>query len=163
MEAKGSTIYYAATVDSDIRLRHHGQHELATGVVTITPASGFYGVGKHDGHVANMTSTDADDSTEAESDNQDIPIEISPAAPQRAAHTGRTGTGDLTDLNNSTAAKSWSSRSAAWSRGPNVKCISDGTLIGSATASSTSVVVTTNGTTTLSDGTHSITATPDFG
>ena len=77
-----------------------------------------------------------------------------------ASDTGVSQSDNLTDLNN-TSGKTLQFQVGGVVSGSLVQLFSDGTLIGSATASSTatSVTITTNGTATLTDGTHSITAT----
>ena len=94
-----------------------------------------------------------------------VPVYVNPAAPTSiqltaASDTGVSQSDNLTDLNN-TSGKTLQFQVGGVVSGSLVQLFSDGTLIGSATASSTatSVTITTNGTSTLTDGTHSITAT----
>ena len=94
-----------------------------------------------------------------------MPVYVNPAAPSgiqltAASDTGSSQSDNLTDLNN-TSGKTLQFQVGGVVSGALVQLFSDGTLIGSATASSTatSVTITTNGTATLTDGTHSITAT----
>ncbi|HET6250034.1 MAG TPA: ELWxxDGT repeat protein [Tepidisphaeraceae bacterium] len=75
-----------------------------------------------------------------------------------ATDSGLYSNDNYTNFNNSTPAKALQFLVANTTAGAAVSIYSDGTLIGSATAAGSTTTVTTNGSTTLSDGTHAITA-----
>ncbi len=75
-----------------------------------------------------------------------------------SSDTGVSNSDNLTNLNNSSAQSALQFQVAGTVAGALVTLYADGNLIGSATASGSTTVVTTNGTFTLSDGPHSITA-----
>ena len=75
-----------------------------------------------------------------------------------ASDTGASNTDNLTDLNNSAASSRLEVAVAGTVAGATVRLYAGSTLLGSALASGTSTTVTTDGTTTLTDGLHSITA-----
>jgi autotransporter-associated beta strand protein len=84
-----------------------------------------------------------------------------PAAPSSIAFQPQSGQGTttLTSANNSSTSKELQFLVSGVTAGDQVTVYADGVAIGSANATSTSTVVTTNGTTALLDGTHTITAT----
>ena len=93
-------------------------------------------------------------------DTQTIPILIRPTAPSRVTLLDGTGSsGNLTDNNNS-AGQTLTFRVTGVSEKNVVNVYADGVLIGSATVADgqTTVDVATNGTKTLADGKHTITA-----
>ncbi|MCA9245735.1 MAG: tandem-95 repeat protein [Planctomycetales bacterium] len=73
--------------------------------------------------------------------------------------TGGSNTDNLTRLNNASASQTLQFQVNGVNNGATVRLFSDGTLIGSAVASGNTVIVTTNGATSLTNGPHSITAT----
>jgi hypothetical protein len=83
-----------------------------------------------------------------------------PGAPDLVAATdaGNLSTDNLTNRNNSSAAKNLQFSVSGTVAGATVTIYAGGTAIGSAVASGTTTTVTTNGTTTLTDGSRSITA-----
>ena len=127
-----------------------------TGQVTVTPANGVTGVfGVKVGvNKATPSSTDT-------ADTQVVPVYVSPSAPTSVTLMSTSDTGDstdkLTNLNN-TPGKPLQFQVNGVVSGTTVELFADGVSIGSATASGTTVVVTTNGSATLADGTRSITA-----
>jgi hypothetical protein len=88
------------------------------------------------------------------------PVSATPSTPDlvTASDTGNSSTDDLTKLDNSTAASKLQFSIAGTVSGATVNMYSDGTLIGSAVASSATTTVTTNGSVDLTDGPHNITA-----
>jgi hypothetical protein len=83
------------------------------------------------------------------------------AAPALAAgfDTGVSSTDNVTRFDNSSAASALQFDVGSTVAGATVKLYADGTQIGSAVAGATTTTVTTNGTFTLADGAHVITAT----
>jgi len=128
----------------------------STGVATLTPSAGASGVysiqlGVVSGSAANTTP-----------DTQLVPVYIKPAAPAGidllpAYDTGASNSDNLTNLNN-TADKTLQFEVSGVTSGATVELFADGVLIGSATASGTTVVIPTNGTAALDDGEIAITA-----
>ncbi len=75
-----------------------------------------------------------------------------------ASDTGVSNADGVTKLNNGGPATELQFQVTGTIAGASVSLFSDGTLIGTATASGPTTMVTTNGVTTLADGTHAITA-----
>ena len=81
-----------------------------------------------------------------------------------AAPTGLTylppngGSSQSTNLNNSTSGKTLQFQASGVTSGNLVEILADGNVIGQATATGSTVVVTTDGSTKLSNGSHSFTA-----
>ena len=86
---------------------------------------------------------------------------IAPSTPDLAAasDSGASGTDNVTDLDNSTPAKSLTFLIGGTVSGATVNLYADGVLIGSAAATGATTTVTTNGSLDLTDGPHRITAT----
>lgn len=72
--------------------------------------------------------------------------------------TGTSSTDNITQYNNTSAAKALQFLVSGVTSGAEVRILADGIQIGSATAGASTVTVTTNGTTALSDGVRNITA-----
>src|SRR5205814_7201822 len=89
-----------------------------------------------------------------------LPASAAPAAPDMndSTDSGVSSSDDITNRNNSSAGSNLQFTINGTSSGATVTLYADGTAIGSAVASGPSAVVTTNGTTILSNGTHLITA-----
>jgi cyclophilin family peptidyl-prolyl cis-trans isomerase len=85
---------------------------------------------------------------------------VIPAAPSSLAFLPGTGrSSQSTNLNNSTSGKALQFQVTGVTPGNNVEVLADGNVIGTVNdASSSTVVVTTDGSTTLSDGSHTFTA-----
>ena len=129
--------------------------DSSTGHVTLTPANGASGV------YSIVLGVRAAGSSAW--DTQTVAVYVNPAAPTSvtlaaASDTGSSDSDGLTNLNN-TAGKTLQFQVDGVISGADVQLCADGMLIGEATASGTSVVVTTNGTAALADGARSITAT----
>ncbi|MEN6459211.1 MAG: peptidylprolyl isomerase [Thermoguttaceae bacterium] len=94
------------------------------------------------------------------STSPDNPFDSStPTAPTSVAYVSSTGDAtDTTTLNNSSSDSVLQFLVTGVTSGNEVRILADGNVIGSATATGTSVTVTTDGSTTLTDGTHTITA-----
>jgi cyclophilin family peptidyl-prolyl cis-trans isomerase len=95
-------------------------------------------------------------------DTQYVPVYVNPAAPSSitllpVSDTGPSNSDRITSLNNTTG-KTLQFQVDGVRSGATIELFSDGTLIGSAVASGTSVVIPTNASATLADGTRSITA-----
>ncbi|TWT97586.1 Peptidyl-prolyl cis-trans isomerase A precursor [Botrimarina colliarenosi] len=73
--------------------------------------------------------------------------------------TGSSDSDDLTSFNNATAGSKLTFSVTGVTAGSEVRLYAGSVLIGTATASSNQVLITTDGATTLSDGLHAITAT----
>jgi cyclophilin family peptidyl-prolyl cis-trans isomerase len=156
-DVEGDSIYYDGSVSpANANLAIQVDHN--TGHVVITPSNGIAGV-------YSVTLSAASSST-GSFDSQLVPVYINPAAPSGiqllpVSDTGSNNADRITGLNNSTGNTLQFQVNGVISGGI-VQLFADGTLIGQATASSGSVIVTTNGTTTLTDGQHSITAKQTF-
>ncbi len=127
---------------------------------SITGASGNYVL---DQTLAGTTITDtagnADQTTSSTSFTVNpvaAPTSVSLLA---ASDTGISNSDGITNLNNSSPSAVLQFSVAGTITGALVSLYSDGNLIGTATASGAATVVTTDGVTTLAEGTHSITAT----
>ena len=129
----------------------------STGYTTFTPGNAPAGV------YSMTVGVEAANSSTASYDTQAVPIYIDPAAPSGikltpASDTGSSDTDNLTNLNN-TLGKTLTFEVDGVVSDANVQLFANNVLIGQATASGTSVDITTNGTATLADGVNSITAT----
>jgi cyclophilin family peptidyl-prolyl cis-trans isomerase len=153
-DVEGDSIYYTAalsTANSNLAVSVNS----ATGELTVTPSNGITGV--YSVLVTVSTSSDGD-----ACDSQTVPIYISPAAPTgiqllSTSDTGANTADGLTNLNN-TSGNTLQFQVSGVVSDALVELYADGVLIGSATASDTTVTVATNGTATLTDGEHTITA-----
>jgi len=155
-DVEGDTLRYGAIAvdtkeDVDVSV------DPETGMVTVTPAENAAGVyaikvGVID-QVANRTNADWD--------TQEVPLFIDPPAPTAVALLASTDTGPddgdgLTSINNDGDPLRF--RVSGVVSGATVTVLADGTSIGQGTASGGVVAITTNGTTKLDDGPHTITA-----
>ncbi len=105
---------------------------------------------------------------EVTSRNFAVASTVSPTAVSlvAASDTGASNSDKLTNLNNSAAARSLQFTVSGVTDGATVRVRVDGTVIGQATVptgAGGTVTVTTNGTSVVSDGSHSITATQEIG
>ena len=159
----GSSMYFDAVDPSSPNLTYTVDH--STGSLTVTPSAsltpGVYSV-----KLLVAESSSYNISNSSTYDSQVVPIYVSPAAPTAvklmpASDTGISNSDDITNLNNS-AGKTLQFEVDGVLSAADVQLFADGTLIGEATASGTSVVITTintSSTVPLTDGTHSFTAT----
>ena len=128
----------------------------SSGLVTLTPSSGlqagveplFFGVAS---------------AVNATPDTQMVPLFIDPAAPtgislEPASDTGASNSDGITSLNNSSSSQELQFLVTGVTSGDTVILMDGAKQIGSAVASGSSVVVTTDGSTTLSNGGQQITA-----
>ena len=84
---------------------------------------------------------------------------VIPAAPTGLTYVPPSGTsGQLINLNNSSSSKALQFKVSGVTSGNVVEILADGNVIGQATATDSTVVVTTDGSTKLSDGAHTFTA-----
>ncbi len=153
VDVYGSSLYYSGNVQP-----HHPNLALvvshSTGEVTLTPSGGAVGVfGVFLG---------VDTWSFQGFDTQMVPVYIHPAAPSSVAllpqfDTGASDSDGVTNLNNSPGA-TLQFQVHGVRPGMEVELLANGAVIGKAVATGTSVVVTTDGTTVLSDGTYEITA-----
>jgi hypothetical protein len=84
---------------------------------------------------------------------------LTPPAPDLTAakDSGTSSTDNLTNFNNSTSGKAPAFALSGLTTGASVTIFSDGTAIGSGTASGSTATITTSGALTLTEGTHTIT------
>ncbi|MCE5269048.1 MAG: peptidylprolyl isomerase, partial [Planctomycetaceae bacterium] len=151
----GLTLTYSGSVspaNSNLTLTVNS----STGAATLTPSGGVSGVYSVKLGVASSGAVNK------VADTQLVPVYISPAAPTSVDllavfDTGTSSSDNLTNLNNTTG-KTLQFQVNGVVSGATVELFANGVSIGSATASGTTVVVTTNGTTTLADGQIAITA-----
>jgi hypothetical protein len=89
-----------------------------------------------------------------------LPVSATPGAPDLVAakDSGISTTDNITNNNNSSSGKSLQFTVTGTVAGATVSILADGVVIGSAVASGATTTVTTNGTSTLTDGTRIITA-----
>ncbi len=147
---KSGSVNYTFTVNS------------TTGEVTVTPPAGFIGtmqllVGVK-AATDSSTALTADSSSSSVYDKQLVTIQVGPAAPtavdlQVASDSGYLNTDNLTRTN------SLSFDVLGVTNGAVVKLYRGTTLLGSATATGSTVTITTTGLASLGDGTYNITAT----
>jgi cyclophilin family peptidyl-prolyl cis-trans isomerase len=157
-DVEGNAIYYAGMVsptNTNITLNVNS----STGHATLTPANNVYGVFSL---FVGASMPDPPSSDTAPFDTQYVPLYINPAAPsgillQSASDTGGSQADNLTKLNNSAGNTLQFTVNGVIS-GAYVELFADGVLIGHATATDTSVTITTDGAAILTDGTHAITA-----
>ncbi len=126
-----------------------------TGQATLTPSGNVYGVFSVQVGVSAENAASGENTTP---DTQLVPVYVDPAAPASIQLLSADDSGNVTDQNN-TPGRTLQFEVSGVLSGANVQLFSDGTLIGSATAAGASVVITTNGSSTLADGSHAITAT----
>ena len=129
----------------------------STGMVTVTPTNGLVGVTPMFFGVASSATPNSAPNT------QMVPLFIDPAAPtgislEASSDTGSSNSDGITSLNNSSAGEELQFLVTGVTAGDTVILLDGGKQIGSAVASSSSVVVTTNGTVTLTNGSQQITA-----
>lgn len=93
--------------------------------------------------------------------NTSIGASATPTVPvlQASSDTGVSSFYNITSLNNSSAATELQFSVGGTVSGATIRLLSDGNLIGQAVATGTTTPITTNGTFTLPDGIHSISAT----
>jgi cyclophilin family peptidyl-prolyl cis-trans isomerase len=154
-DVEGDAIYYDAIVSpSNSNISISVNH--TTGSVTVTPSSslpaGVYSI------LVGVAS-----SSSSNYDTQLVPLYVKPAAPTAvkllaASDTGSSNSDGITSKNNSTGNPLQFQVDGVIS-GALVQLYADGTLIGEATATDTSVVITTTSSSTpLTDGSHAFTA-----
>ncbi len=153
-DVEGDPIYYDAAVSpANSNLTLSVDH--STGSVTLTPsaslAPGVYSILVK--VAANSTSA---------FDTQMVPVYVNPAAPTSvqllpAFDTGESSSDNVTNLNN-TSGKTLQFQVNGVLSGADVQLFADGNLIGEAPATGASVVIPTNASFTLTDGSHAITA-----
>ncbi len=131
--------------------------DSATGQLTVTPSNGLTGVQQVTVRVRNAQSA---------TDEQVVPIYISPAAPGApdlvaGSDTGASNSDNIVRLDNSSAANQLQFTVGNVLSGALVRLFADGVQIGEGTvpAGATSITITTNGSVDLSDGARAITAT----
>lgn len=151
-----------------------------TGLLTVTPVNGFSGVvnifvvasplsdADHDfiaqqSTTQNVSLKQAYDFYALYFDMQSVPVTVAPAAPTSidllsGSDTGSSNTDNLTNLNNNSNSSALTFQVTGVSSGNIVELYDGNTLIGSAQATGTTVNITTNGVSVLSNGAHTITA-----
>ncbi len=115
----------------------------------IAPAAGFYGATMLTGATLS-----------GENFANELPVSTAPTSINllSSSDTGISNSDGITNLNNSSVSSELQFSVAGTIAGALVSVYSDGNLIGTATAAGTTTTVTTNGTATIADGTHTITA-----
>lgn len=129
----------------------------STGMVTVTPSNGLVGVTPMFFGVNSSATPGFAPSTRM------VPLFIDPAAPtgvtlEAASDTGSSSSDGITSLNNSSSSQELQFLVSGVTAGDTVILMDGSQQIGSAVATGTSVIVKTNGTFTLSNGTQQITA-----
>ena len=126
-------------------------------MLTVTPTNGLTGVQRVIVKVKNAAS---------DVDQQAVPIYISPAAPgtpdlAATADTGSSTSDNITRLDNSAASNQLQFTVNNVLAGSLVRLLVDGVEVGQGIvpAQATSITITTNGTSDLTDGAHTVTAT----
>ncbi len=148
-QAAGITTGLTTTVNSNIN--------ASTGSITVTPPSGFAGVASF------IVGANASAATASSAqDTQRVPLFVDPAAPigltlVSTSDTGTVGDG-TTSLNNADAGHTLQFMVSGVTAGNRIDLFNGLIKIGSAIATSSTVIVTTDGIRKLTDGTHSITA-----
>ena len=157
VDAEGDPIFYyiASSDNPNIEV----SVVKATGVVTITPKNGYAGVGEAFVGVAALATLGSNTPL----DTQSIPLLIKPLAPTSVdlinAYDSGTSSGDnRTQYDNSSPSKVLQFEVSGVKAGAVVELFAGANLIGQATASGTTVVVTTNGTVPIALGEVAITA-----
>lgn len=165
VDPDGDAMVYSAAVDStnsDNGSKISVSVNSATGQVTITPASGVYGVYSILVKVADTTANLSATSS-YKYDSQIVPVYITPAAPviERllpAYDTGSSDSDSVTNLDNSSPSHTLTFRLSGLMTGAQVKIYADGQVIGTALATAGTMDIPTNGALDLADGTHAIRA-----
>ena len=158
-DVEGDSIYYdgATTTATGTKLSVTVNH--TTGQVTVTPSSNVVGV--YSIYVG-VVPTNATTGQNTNWDLEYVPVYVHPAAPTSvtlltASDTGDSNTDRLTNLNN-TSGKTLQFQVDGVLSGAYVELFANGAAIGHATATGTSVTITTDGATALPDGSYTITA-----
>ncbi len=151
-DVEGDEITYSASV-SPVNANLTVSIDENTGELTVTPSNGVYGVFSILVGVRQSTSNNWD--------TQYVPVYVNPAPPTGVAlvSTSDTGGSDsdaVTNLNNS-AGQTLEFEIEGVAIGTLVELFADGELIGQTTAVGTTLTIVTDGTTTLTDGTHEFT------
>ena len=128
-----------------------------TGMVTVTPTNGLVGV------TPMFFGVDSSATPNSAPNTQMIPLFIDPAAPTgislvAGSDTGSSSSDDITSFNNSDTNHELQFLVTGVTAGDTVTLFDGSTQIGSAVATTSSVVITTDGFTVLADGSHQITA-----
>ncbi len=128
-----------------------------TGMVTVTPTNGLVGV------TPMFFGVDSSATPNSAPNTQMIPLFIDPAAPTgislvAGSDSGSSSSDDITSFNNSDANHELQFLVTGVSPGDTVILMDGSTQIGSAVATTSTVVITTDGFTVLADGSHQITA-----
>lgn len=153
-DVEGDSIYYDAEVSpANPNLTLIVNH--STGAVTLTPSSSL-APGVYSIKIKAAASAAAINSA----DTQMIPVYINPAAPMIQLAPGsdtNINNDNITSLNN-TSGKTLQFNLSGLVTGADVQIYADNTLIGQATATGATMTIPSNGTFTLTDGSHIITA-----
>lgn len=164
IDAEGNAIYYSSTITTATSGLQTSTVQT-TGQTTLTATTpGVYSLRLRAAwSTSNLTS---DDSQYANyNDTQMVPVYVDPATPVvsllAGSDSGASNSDRITNLNN-TSGKTLQFQVSGVTSGALVRLYADGTLLGQATASGTSAVIQTNGTTSLSEGGHTFTATQEF-
>lgn len=153
IDAEGDAIkYLGATSNTNVTL----EVDENTGEVTITPAAGFIGSFNATFGVEAVNGSNTQDRF----DMQEVTIQVRPNAPSvdllAVSDTG------LSDTDNVTNAGTLQFQVTNVLDGAEVSLLADGAVIGTGTATGTSVTITTANLSALGDGTYAITARQTF-
>ncbi len=162
-DADGDTMYYSAAIDSG-NSANTGNISVSvnstTGQVTVTPASGAYGVYSILVKVA-ASQTGLSATSAYSYDSQVVPVYVTPSAPviERllpASDSGSSDSDSITSLDNSTSSKTLTFRVSGLMTGCQVTIYADGTAIGQTVATDDTMDIQTSGSLDLTDGAHTI-------
>ena len=157
LDLEGSPIFYdKAPVDEDLTLTF----DSTTGAGTLTAKNNFIGVNSV--YIA-VRATTNDGTGIDQFDGQSLPVLVLPPAPTSidlvaASDTGSSSTDNITGRNNLNAESKLQFVIGGVFSGTEVTLYDGATLIGTATATGSTVTVTTNGSVQLSLGQHNLTA-----
>ena len=158
-DVEGDSIYYDGAVATATGTELSVTTNHTTGQMTVTPSSDVVGVYSI---LVGVVPTNYTSGQNSNWDLQYVPVYVHPAAPTSISLLAASDTGDstsdgLTNLNN-TSGKTLQFQVDGVLSGAYVELFANGVAIGHATATGASVTITTDGTTSLADGSYTITA-----
>lgn len=157
-DVEGNALYFDAVKPSDETVNYTVTVNNDTGLVTITPPSGF--VGSFEVLVGVRAA--AGSNTSDAFDTQRVTVEVAPVAPALPDLADASDSG-VSNTDNITNTASHTFTIGGVTSGAVVKLYRGSTLLGQATASGTSVQITTTNLASFADGVQSITATQTVG
>jgi uncharacterized repeat protein (TIGR01451 family) len=149
--------FETAQITTNLNVTVNTNVNATTGSITATPSNGLVGVVSM---IFGVKSSEA--SASGAEDTQTVPLFIDPAAPTSVtlvsgSDTGAAGDG-ITSLNNADSSHTLQFMVTGVTAGDRVDLFNGLVRIGSAVASSSTVIVTTDGAHKLTEGNHTITA-----